>query len=245
MTITVTTPTTIIVSDSTARGPIGNTPNITIGTVTTGAPGSSASASVSGNSANVLINLTIPRGNTGNTGATGPANPEAYDQANAAYGQANAAYGQANAAYGQANNAYAAANLKLNLTGGTVTGSLNVSGNIGIGTTSPNRKLEVNDGAIQVRKDFSLSSTEVTIAEGTGIMLVVRDTTNGGTAILLYENGETPIIVSQSGSNYTTSVPSGTQIQFKDKSGNQGINAVMASGQSTTLRVSAYICDHD
>jgi len=110
MTITVTTPTTIIVSDSTARGPIGNTPNITIGTVTTGAPGSSASASVSGNSANVLINLTIPRGNTGNTGETGSANPEAYDQANAAYGQANAAYGQANTARTTANDAYGQAN---------------------------------------------------------------------------------------------------------------------------------------
>lgn len=41
--------------------------------------------------------------------------------------QANAAYNQANAAYAQANAAYAAANGKLSLTGGTVSGNLNVS----------------------------------------------------------------------------------------------------------------------
>jgi len=83
-----------------------------------------------------------------------------YNQANAAYGQANSAYGQANDAYDQANtarstandsyqqanvarttandayiqanNAYAEANLKLNITGGTINGSLNVSGNLSI-----------------------------------------------------------------------------------------------------------------
>lgn len=68
----------------------------------------------------------------------------AYDKANAAttdaqnaYGQANAAYNQANSARLQANNAYAEANLKLNLTGGTINGSLNVSGNLTItGNTS-------------------------------------------------------------------------------------------------------------
>ena len=107
MPVTVTTPTTIIVQDSAARGPIGNTPNISVGTVTTGAPGSSVAVSTSGNSANVLLNFTIPRGNVGETG---PANPDAYNQANSARDQANTGYGQANAAYAQANAAYNAAN---------------------------------------------------------------------------------------------------------------------------------------
>ena len=67
-----------------------------------------------------------------------------YDQANTARGQANTARGTANDAYAQANsardqantartqanNAYAEANLKLNLTGGTINGSLNISGNL-------------------------------------------------------------------------------------------------------------------
>jgi hypothetical protein len=56
----------------------------------------------------------------------------AYAQANLAYSQANDAYGQANSARNQANAAYAEANLKLNLTGGTINGSLNVSGNLTI-----------------------------------------------------------------------------------------------------------------
>ena len=61
----------------------------------------------------------------------------AYDVANSASSTANAAYGTANSAYAQANSAYAEANLKLNLTGGTINGSLNVSGNLTItGNTS-------------------------------------------------------------------------------------------------------------
>ena len=57
-------------------------PDIGIGTVTTGAAGSQASASISGTTGDVSLNLTIPRGNTGaqgpagekgDTGAQGPA----------------------------------------------------------------------------------------------------------------------------------------------------------------------------
>ena len=44
------------------------TPSFSIGTVTTGAAGSSASASITGTDAAPVLNLTIPRGNTGNTG---------------------------------------------------------------------------------------------------------------------------------------------------------------------------------
>ena len=47
-------------------------PDIGIGTVTTGAAGSQASASISGTTGDVELNLTIPRGNTGAPGAQGP-----------------------------------------------------------------------------------------------------------------------------------------------------------------------------
>ena len=50
-------------------------PQLSIGTVTTGAAGSNASASITGTSPNFKLNLTIPRGNTGATGATGPQGP--------------------------------------------------------------------------------------------------------------------------------------------------------------------------
>lgn len=47
------------------KGNTGSTPNIGIGTVTTGEPGTSASASMSGTTDNPLLNLTIPRGMPG------------------------------------------------------------------------------------------------------------------------------------------------------------------------------------
>ena len=51
-------------------GPTGDAPNLTIGTVTTGAPGTDAAASITGTSPNFVLNLTIPQGPTGPTGAT-------------------------------------------------------------------------------------------------------------------------------------------------------------------------------
>lgn len=56
-------------------------PDIGIGTVTTGVAGSQASASISGTTGDVELNLTIPRGDKGpagekgNTGARGPQGP--------------------------------------------------------------------------------------------------------------------------------------------------------------------------
>lgn len=55
-----------------ATGADGETPTLAIGTVTTGAPGTEASASITGTAPNFIINLTIPQGPTGATGATGP-----------------------------------------------------------------------------------------------------------------------------------------------------------------------------
>ena len=57
-------------------------PDIGIGTVTTGAAGSQASASISGTTGDVSLNLTIPRGNSGaqgpkgDTGARGAQGPK-------------------------------------------------------------------------------------------------------------------------------------------------------------------------
>ena len=51
-------------------------PDIGIGTVTTGAAGSQASASISGTTGDVELNLTIPRGNAGAQGAPGEQGPK-------------------------------------------------------------------------------------------------------------------------------------------------------------------------
>ena len=49
-------------------GPSGETPTLAIGTVTTGAPGTEATASITGTAPNYVLNLTIPQGPTGPTG---------------------------------------------------------------------------------------------------------------------------------------------------------------------------------
>ena len=51
-----------------ATGPTGadaETPTLTIGTVTTGDPGTEATATITGPSPNFILNLTIPQGPTG------------------------------------------------------------------------------------------------------------------------------------------------------------------------------------
>ena len=82
MTITVTTPTTIIVQDPSARGAIGPagptgptgpngangaSANVQVGNVITGAEGSSVTITNVGNTTNVILDFSIPRGNTGNS----------------------------------------------------------------------------------------------------------------------------------------------------------------------------------
>ena len=48
-----------------ATGATGETPTLTIGTVTTGDPGTEATASITGTAPNFILNLTIPQGPTG------------------------------------------------------------------------------------------------------------------------------------------------------------------------------------
>ena len=50
------------------QGTAGETPNITIGTVTTGNPGTQAAATITGTPPNFVLDLTIPQGPTGGIG---------------------------------------------------------------------------------------------------------------------------------------------------------------------------------
>ena len=59
--------------DTGAIGADGQTPNISIGTVTTGAAGTNASAEITGTTPNLTLNLTIPKGDKGDKGDTGAA----------------------------------------------------------------------------------------------------------------------------------------------------------------------------
>lgn len=55
-----------------AQGPAGDAATISVGTVTTGEPGTSASVTNSGTSSAAVFNFTIPRGDTGPQGEPGP-----------------------------------------------------------------------------------------------------------------------------------------------------------------------------
>ena len=59
--------------DAGEKGADGQTPTISIGTVTTGVAGSSASAEITGTTPNLTLNLTIPKGDKGDKGDTGAA----------------------------------------------------------------------------------------------------------------------------------------------------------------------------
>ena len=91
-----------------------------------------------------------PEGPQGPQGVAGPQGPQ---------GPGAEALVVANAAYAQANSAYAEANLKLNLAGGTVTGSLNVNQDLSVlGNISVNGHLTIGNqttDTVNVVADFS------------------------------------------------------------------------------------------
>ena len=119
--------------------------NANISFTTTGAAVSDAYAQA--NTARTTANDAYAQANT------------AHNTANGAYSQANGAYAQANGAYAQANAAFDLANLKLNIAGGTVTGTLNVQQNLNVsGDISVNGNLiigNVNTDTISVVADFT------------------------------------------------------------------------------------------
>ena len=118
---------------------------------------------------------------------------------------------------------------------GTEAMRINTSGILFVNTTStPTYGLPklVVDGNISGKGTVTINSTTATtIAEGAGLLLLIRDTTNGGSAVVLYENAQTPVIISTSGSTtFQTTTPSGSaQVQLASKSGNLGVSA-KASG---------------
>jgi hypothetical protein len=130
--------------------------------------------------------------------------------------------------------------------GGVETARIGSTGIVHVNTTATpsagTPRLVVNGGISGVGTVTINSSTATTIAEGAGLLLLVRNTTNGGTAVVSYENAQTPVIISTSGSTtFQTTTPSGSgQIQLTNRSGNLGV-AALASGDRNNSVLSVTI----
>lgn len=73
------------------------------------------------------------------------------------------------------------------------------------------------------------TSTPTTIVSGVSFLAILRCRGNGGTAMVLYENNVTPVIVSQAGPVlFTLAAPIGNQIQIAN--GGSSITALAGSG---------------
>jgi hypothetical protein len=121
--------------------------------------------------------------------------------------------------------------------GGAETARIDSSGNLLVGTTSSSTgsKVTVN-GQIATSPFFAInSSTVTTVAVGASFLAVFRDRGNGGTALVLYENNTTPVIVSQTtAGKFVTTTPLATQIQLANLSGGVGITALTGSSIGNT-----------
>ena len=115
-------------------------------------------------------------------------------------------------------------------------------GNVLIGTTTDDtiNKLQVSGGIYS--SNYNTNFNSVTINSSTNVNTAVldigivcfRDAVNGGGCLVFYENGQTPVIVSQSGgTTFTTSSPSATEIQISNRSGSRGLQALGGSSRNS------------
>lgn len=96
--------------------------------------------------------------------------------------------------------------------------------------------------------EYTLSSAaDVSGPAGTGLLLLVRDNSNGGTALILYNDAGTPVIVAQSGTTaFVTAAPGATEIQVKNKAGNAGVDFRAGSSRNgVVLNVLTWVVDRN
>lgn len=103
---------------------------------------------------------------------------------------------------------------------------------------------------MHLRQQFTVSSSaDVDGPLGTGMLIIVRDSTYGGTALVLYENSLTPTIISQvSGgtTTFVTAAPGATEIQIKNRTGSIGVAFRAGSSRNNAVvYVAAIIADTD
>jgi len=109
--------------------------------------------------------------------------------------------------------------------------TIDTSSNFNIGQTTAisGAKLTVN-GQLATSPFFSINiTTPTTVATGTSFLAVFRCRGSGGAAVVLYESGQTPVIIAQTGTvTFVTGAPVGNQIQLAN-----GSNSITALAGAT------------
>lgn len=108
---------------------------ITVGSVTTGAPGTSASVTNGGTKENVILNFTIPRGATGLQGPEGPTGPQGLQGQQGVAGPQGVKGEQGPA--GPTGPTLSTFGRKYNTTQSTITLETNIPQNIPLGSNGP------------------------------------------------------------------------------------------------------------
>ena len=215
-------------------GPAGAS-TIAIGQTTTGLPGTNASVTNSGTSENVVLNFTIPRGNTGETGPAGPQGPQGVQGATGLTGTTGPTgpTGPQGPAGPPGTATAAVFGRKYDNATNSLTLEANVSQTIPLGSTGPNsgittgtqNALTINEaGTYKVDYFFSGSpSTDanvtVEISQNTtpiGSTTIVKDTTTNndsdfvGSSINSFAAGDNISLSIESTEAVTISPSSGT-----------------------------------
>lgn len=136
-------------------------------------------------------------------------------------------------------------NNKLSLSGGTMSGNIAMGSNKVTGLAAPSTAGDaLSQGAVAsvttltvttvINNDFTNtvhSASDTATNTGDAAIYAIRDTTNGGYCLVLFENLTTPVIVAQAGvTTFVTGSPGATQIQVK--AGTSGAGLVLRAGSS-------------
>ena len=165
------------------KGNTGATPNLTIGTVTTGEPGSSAAATITGTAENPVLNLTIPEGEKGDTG-----NPGEVPAASIASSEATTT---ASKAYAVGEHFWLSGNLY------EATAAIASGGTITVGTNCKLAKIgdEVSDLKTVINQDVAAITANMSVPESRNILDIDAITSD----LIIWKNGAT-----QSSQNFFT-----------------------------------------
>lgn len=177
------------------NGTNGTAATVSLGTVSTGVPGSNVIITNSGTSSAALFNFTIPRGDVGATGATGPAGPSGA----ASIGSPNSRSLSVATAYQATDNtkpAFVNINLtstaSLSLSGGTTnTASVFISSSSTVNTTGGSAVCthgNSNTGALTIGLALStVSTTPCSFALPAGWYMAIRTASGTVTVVSAFD----------------------------------------------------------